>query len=155
NRSRQMRDVAREQAEQRNAAADRGPTAANRAGLGNMVTVRLPDGVEISVPQKGMEQRFIAFIQYPSPRVDVTTWFDLDRLQFDTGSASLKPESQEQLRSVAEILKANPNVHVKIGGYTDNVGDSVSNLRLSQARASSVAQELMRLGVPADHCEYE
>ena len=40
---------------------------------------------------------------------------------------------------MAAILKAYPNVHVKIGGYTDNTGDAAANLELCpMARAKNV-----------------
>src|SRR3954454_8238059 len=100
-----------------------------------------------------MEDHLLAFIQDPSKPVDETTWFDFDRLLFDTTSATLQPSSQEQLHNVAEILKASPNVHVKIGGYTDNTGDASANQRLSQQRADSVKQELINMGISADRLE--
>jgi outer membrane protein OmpA-like peptidoglycan-associated protein len=78
--------------------------------------------------------------------VDKTTWFDFDRLLFDTGSATLRPESQEQLKNIAEILKAYPAVEVKVGGYTDNVGDAASNQKLSEDRAANVTKELVAMG---------
>ena len=62
----------------------------------------------------------------------------------------LRPESREQLRNIAEILKAYPNVQVKVGGYTDSSGDPATNLRLSQDRANSVRQELVGLGIAGD-----
>jgi OOP family OmpA-OmpF porin len=40
-----------------------------------------------------------------------------------------------------------PNVNVKIGGYTDNVGDPGANQRLSQNRAVNTMNELATLGV--------
>jgi len=55
----------------------------------------------------------------PSAPVDDKTWFSCDRLTFETGKATLKPESQEQLKNLAEILKAYPKVAIKVGGYTD------------------------------------
>lgn len=70
-------------------------------------------------------------------------------------SATLKPESQEQLRNIAEILKAYPRVNVRIGGYTDNVGDSQANLRLSQDRADNVMKELAALGVASERMTAE
>jgi outer membrane protein OmpA-like peptidoglycan-associated protein len=45
------------------------------------------------------------------------------------------------------ILKAYPNVHVRIGGYTDNQGDGAANLKLSQDRADDVMQQIVVLGV--------
>jgi K(+)-stimulated pyrophosphate-energized sodium pump len=76
-------------------------------------------------------------------------------LVFDTDSATLRPESQEQLQNIAAIRKAYPNVRVKIGGYTDSTGDPDANLRLSQARANTVTAELARLGVSSDRMQAE
>src|SRR5262249_30858006 len=70
------------------------------------------------------------------------TWFDFDRLLFDSGQATLQPASQEQLRNIASILKAYPQVRVQIGGYTDNTGDPAANLQLSQQRADTVMSRL-------------
>src|SRR4029434_3190320 len=69
--------------------------------------------------------------------------------------AQLEPESRDQLRNVAEIMKAYPNVKMKIGGYTDNVGDPASNLKLSQDRATNVAAALVALGVSSDRLSAE
>src|SRR5580698_3249800 len=79
--------------------------------------------------------------------VDKTTWFDFDRLLFDTGKSTLQPASQDQLNDVAAILKAFPKVNIRIGGYTDNVGDKAANVTLSQQRASNVMAELVKAGV--------
>jgi len=87
--------------------------------------------------------------------VDTTTWFDFDRLLFDTGSATLRPESSAQLHDVAAILKAHPQANVKIGGYTDNVGTSTSNHALSQERADSVKTQLVKMGVDSSRLTTE
>jgi outer membrane protein OmpA-like peptidoglycan-associated protein len=76
--------------------------------------------------------------------------FSFDRLLFSTGSATLQPQSSEQLHNIAAILKAYPNTHLTIGGYTDNTGDAAQNLKLSQDRADSVTAELVKLGVAKD-----
>jgi outer membrane protein OmpA-like peptidoglycan-associated protein len=123
------------------------------AGLGDFVTRRLPGNVDLNVPQMGVESRLLAFIQDPAKNVDEITWFDFDRLLFNTNSAQLRPESQEQLGNIAAILIAYPDVHIKVGGYTDNTGDSESNLKLSQDRADGVVGELITLGVQPDRLE--
>jgi outer membrane protein OmpA-like peptidoglycan-associated protein len=115
----------------------------------------LPTKIELNIPDRGMENHLLNFIEDSSKTVDSTTWFNFDRLLFESGSATLKPESQEQLRNVAEILKAYPGVNVKIGGYTDNQGDPASNVKLSQDRASNVKNELARLGVSSNRVESE
>ena len=117
------------------------------AALGEFFKRKLPNGIEIEIPKLGVENNLLAFIEDAAKPVDKTTWFDFDRLLFDTGKATLKPESDAQLKTVSEILKAYPNVHIKVGGYTDNVGDKAANMALSAARAASVMGELVKLGV--------
>lgn len=122
------------------------PVAAAYAGLGEFIEKRLPNGFILKIPSNGVENKLLAFIEDASRQVDKDTWFSFDRLEFETGSAALRPASFEQLRNIAEILKAYPQVHLKLGGYTDNVGNDVSNRKLSQARANSTMQEIAKLG---------
>ena len=117
------------------------------ARLGEMVKVTLPDGTVLNVPQLGVEQKLISYLNDPNSTISDDKWFDFDRLLFDTGAATLQPASQEQLANVASILKAYPNAKVTIGGYTDNTGDPAANQQLSQQRADNVMAELVRLGV--------
>jgi len=123
--------------------------------LGKFLAVKLPNGIELKVPEFGVEKKLIAFIEDKSKPVDKTTWFTFDRLEFETGSATLKPTSAEQLKNIAEILKAYPKVALKIGGYTDNVGKPADNLALSQKRAANTMQELVKLGTDAKRLEAE
>lgn len=119
------------------------------AALGEFYVLKLPDGTELNVPRLGIESKLVAFIEDSSKPADTTTWFDFDRLLFDTGKATLQPASAEQLHNVAAILKAFPKVHARIGGYTDNTGDAGANLKLSNDRAKNVMDELVTLGVAA------
>ncbi len=112
--------------------------------LKGFVVRMLPGNVSLNIPPNGIEARLLAFIQDPTKAVEPATWFDFDRLVFDTDSATLRPESQEQLGNIAAILKAYPNVHIKIGGYTDNSGDAQHNLTLSEDRANGVKDESSR-----------
>jgi OmpA-OmpF porin, OOP family len=121
--------------------------------LGEFVVRRLPGNVNLNVPQLGVESRLLAFIQDPSKNVDEVTWFDFDRLLFDKDSAQLRPESEEQLRNIAAILTVYPDVHIKVGGYTDTTGDPQANLKLSQDRADRVVAELTSFGIEPDRLE--
>jgi outer membrane protein OmpA-like peptidoglycan-associated protein len=123
------------------------PPAAPAGNLGAFIDKRLSNGVSLRIPTNGVENRLIGFIEDSSRNVDKETWFSFDRLEFETGSAALRPTSQEQLRNVAEILKAYPNVAVKLGGYTDNTGNAAQNLKLSQDRANTTMRELVALGI--------
>ena len=117
------------------------------ASLGDMMKVKLPDGQELNVPSLGVEKRLVSYLDSNPTVGSDKTWFEFDRLLFDTGQATLQPASQEQLGNIAAILKAYPNVKVKIGGYTDNTGDAAANQTLSQQRADTVMGQLVTLGV--------
>jgi OOP family OmpA-OmpF porin len=123
------------------------PAVVDSSAASGMVHESIPGGIELTVAPNGIEAHLIRFIKDPSARVNDTTWFNFDRLLFETGSATLKPESQAQLKSVAQILQAYPNVKARIGGYTDNSGNAAANLKLSEARAQNVRAELEKLGV--------
>ena len=118
----------------------------NAVNLGAFSLQKLVNGIELNLPELGVENKLLAFIKSDKP-VDKETWFDFDRLLFQTGSATLEPQSQEQLKNIAEILKAYPAVHIKLGGYTDNTGNAAANLKLSQDRANSVRAELENMGI--------
>ena len=61
---------------------------------------------------------------------------------FDVNAATLRPESSGQLKEIAEVLKQNPDVRIKIIGHTDSDGDDASNLHLSKKRAEAVKASL-------------
>ncbi len=117
--------------------------------LGAMGALKLADGVEINVGGNSAEKKLHDFITDASKAVDKTTWFTMDRLYFESGKAVLKPASQEQLKNIAAILKAYPALELKLGGYTDNTGDSAANVALSQQRAETAKAELVKLGADA------
>lgn len=119
-------------------------------------TLKLDNGLELNIAANGnpIEVGLIDFIRSDKP-VDKTTWFDFDRLLFETGKATLKPESQEQLKNVSEIMKAFPAVNIKLGGYTDNTGDANANLKLSSDRAAAVEAELVAMGIDNSRIDSE
>lgn len=61
---------------------------------------------------------------------------------FDVNSANIKPESYGTLKEMANVLKENPDLKVKIVGYTDSDGNEADNLDLSKRRAAAVKAAL-------------
>ena len=61
---------------------------------------------------------------------------------FDVNSDRIKPESNGALKEIAQVLKDNPTVKVKIIGHTDSDGNATSNLDLSKRRAAAVRTAL-------------
>lgn len=70
--------------------------------------------------------------------------FSTTGMLFDVNSAVLKPESYGSLKDIADVLKDNAAVNVKIIGHTDSDGDAAQNLALSQKRAAAVKDALVK-----------
>jgi len=72
-------------------------------------------------------------------------------IYFDVNKDVVKPESYGTLKEIAAILNEVPDVQVKIVGHTDSDGADAANLDLSQRRAASVKNELVKsFGVNGD-----
>ena len=67
----------------------------------------------------------------------------LNNIFFDTDKFELKEESKQELEKLIVFLKENKNIKIEISGHTDNIGDSVHNMKLSKNRAKSVCEYLM------------
>ncbi|MBK8183832.1 MAG: OmpA family protein [Candidatus Competibacteraceae bacterium] len=119
------------------------------------VELVLRDNTKLMVWPDSIERQLVAFIEDTKKVPDEKNWFTFDRLDFETGSATLKPTSQERLKHVAAVLKAYPSVRIKIGGYTDNTGDPQKNLQLSDDRAKAAKQILVNLGIDGGRVEAE
>lgn len=65
-------------------------------------------------------------------------------IYFDVNKDVVKPESFGTLKGIADVLKANPDVRVKIAGHTDSDGADAANLDLSKRRGASVKNELVK-----------
>ena len=63
-------------------------------------------------------------------------------IHFDTGQSSIKAESSQALKNIAEYLNAHQDEKFLIVGHTDNTGEFDSNIKLSTERAEAVIQEL-------------
>ncbi|MCU0314974.1 MAG: OmpA family protein [Fimbriimonadaceae bacterium] len=115
----------------------------------------LPGGANITFNANGIEGQLIAFIRDENKPVDRTTWFTFDSLEFESGRATIRPSSQKQLENIATILRAFPDVKLKIGGYTDNTGNAETNQKLSTDRANATRDALITLGIDGTRLEAE
>jgi len=70
----------------------------------------------------------------------------LDYVTFPTNSHELTAESSNQLDYLATTLRKNPSINVEVGGHTDSQGDATANQGLSERRANSVTDYLMKVG---------
>ncbi|HRZ76472.1 MAG TPA: OmpA family protein [Bacteroidales bacterium] len=86
--------------------------------------------------------------------IEVGESYKLNDIHFATDSFSLTPASGLVIEGFVEFLRENPRVKVTIEGHTDDVGDAAYNQRLSEQRARSVFDQLLRQGIPADRLNF-
>jgi OOP family OmpA-OmpF porin len=65
-------------------------------------------------------------------------------INFETGSATLTPESERQMEQLLRDLLVASSAAVEIHGHTDNVGNPQTNMNLSETRAFAVKEWLER-----------
>ena len=80
--------------------------------------------------------------------------FAMRAVQFETGKATLKEESNSILDQIVEIMNRYPGYKLRINGHTDNTGDEDFNLVLSQERAKACYQYLASKGISPERMSY-
>ncbi len=78
----------------------------------------------------------------------------LRNIFFDFGSALLRPESEEELERLRQLLQAHPEMKIEIRGHTDDVGSEEANQQLSEARARAVYEWLVAHGIEAERLQW-
>jgi len=73
--------------------------------------------------------------------------FTLNNVFFDSGKSTLRPESDKELNQLAEYMTLKKALVIEIAGHTDNVGAAAANQKLSEDRANSVRQYLIKKGI--------
>ena len=79
----------------------------------------------------------------------------LHNLFFATNKTTILPESEPSLQDLYDLMAENPDIRIRITGHTDNVGSDRANQRLSEGRANSVRDNLIKRGIDAGRIEAE
>ena len=69
------------------------------------------------------------------------------KINFDTGKASIRPESDELIKNLAESAKKCPYKEFEVSGHTDSTGGLDANMLLSELRAQALVERLVDLGL--------
>ena len=70
-------------------------------------------------------------------------------INFDTDQATLKVDGSSAVQEISNVLHNDPTLKLAIHGFTDNTGNAEHNLKLSQARAETVKNEIIKSGIEA------
>ena len=68
-------------------------------------------------------------------------------INFDSGKSTIKKESMPVVDQIIEMMKQATDIQISVEGHTDNVGNNESNQKLSEARAKSVVDDIVKGGI--------
>jgi outer membrane protein OmpA-like peptidoglycan-associated protein len=83
----------------------------------------------------------------PTVNLDTVTKYTPKNVLFELSKPIMLPSSYTELDNLAAMLKRFPNKKVLVLGHTDNVGDAVANTKLSEQRAQTVVDYLIKKGI--------
>jgi OmpA-OmpF porin, OOP family len=96
---------------------------------------------------KSMQQEVTADASGIADELNKSGHMALYGIHFETGKATILPDSESVLGEVAKMLQQNPDMKVSVEGHTDNVGSATSNQTLSEKRAQAVVAWLTSHGI--------
>jgi len=116
--------------------------------LGQTRSIEIGEGAELAVK----------FDLVPEPKEKLVTIVNkkietVRRIHFITAKATLLPDSYALLQQVADLILKSDIKRIRIVGHTDNSGTKKRNLKLSVARAASVAEFLEKAGIDKKRIE--
>lgn len=85
------------------------------------------------------------------PKEEVKTPFPV--IYFSFNSVWIEPDEKAKIKEIADLMKANPDMRIRITGWGDNVGGEEVNKRVSLQRAEAVKRMLGKWLIPAERVE--
>ena len=96
-----------------------------------------------------MKQEVTADASSLSDEITKTGHVAVYGIHFDTGKATIQPDSEQALTEVAKLLEQSPDLKIRVEGHTDNQGAAAANQALSEKRAQAVVTWLTAHGTSA------
>ncbi len=106
-------------------------------------TYTLPDGTKIDIEPKGFEGDLKTAIT----NRELFKPIIFDSIYFESGSTTIKSESDHQLKATAALLHHHQDTQILLRGHTDSTGGVSRNVQLSLYRANATALALGKLGI--------
>ncbi len=114
-------------------------------------TATIASGVK-DLAGNALENSYVwSFTTIPAPKIVPAVLISLEDSHFDFDSAALNENGKTILNYNAKILKENPNMEIRIAGYTSASGTKEYNQKLSERRAASVKNYLVKEGGIAEN----
>lgn len=79
--------------------------------------------------------------------------FRLNNIYFAYNMADINPDAAHELDKLVQLLNDNPEIKIEMGSHTDSVASDEYNIELSQRRAESTVNYLIRKGIDPKRLE--
>lgn len=83
-------------------------------------------------------------------RLEKNKIFVLNNIYFDLDKSDIRPDAALELDKLVELLNDNPEIKIEMGSHTDSIASNSYNLQLSQRRAESTVNYLIKNGIAAE-----
>ncbi|MEO9477833.1 MAG: OmpA family protein [Cyclobacteriaceae bacterium] len=104
--------------------------------------------------EKSELKDFITNITFDSKimmeRIVIEKAIVLNNIYYDLDKADIRPDAAVVLDSLVGIMKDNPEIYVELGSHTDARADNDYNMDLSNRRAQSAVNYMIRSGVESE-----
>lgn len=107
------------------------------------------EGTETSVGRKESEDIVLNIKLQPIPKEPIP----LPEIRYDVGKYDLKPQYQDSLNGLIEIMKSNPTFVIELASHTDYTDTDEHNNVLSYNRAKGVVDYLATKGIELERME--
>jgi outer membrane protein OmpA-like peptidoglycan-associated protein len=147
----QEADAARQQADEARAQADAARAQASleaqkaQAAAAEADRLRAQAEADKNHLREQLLQQFNAVL--PTQETPRGLVVQMQDVLFDLGKYTLKPAAREALAKISGIVISHPGLNLQVEGYTDITGSLAFNQKLSEQRADTVRDYLMKEGV--------
>ena len=79
-------------------------------------------------------------------KIKVNDSFKIENIRYDLNKSEIRPDAAKELDNLVQILRDNPGIVVELGSHTDCRASDDYNLNLSQRRAESAVEYIVKKG---------
>ncbi|GIV37054.1 MAG: cell envelope biogenesis protein OmpA [Cyclobacteriaceae bacterium] len=83
-------------------------------------------------------------------KIEINKIFVLENIYYDFNKYDINPAAARELDKLAQILTDNPEIKIELSSHTDSVDTEEYNMWLSQKRAESAVNYLIKKGISPD-----
>ena len=101
----------------------------------------------LQIPKIFAKTEFVLNVSLKPLLVSEGKFYVIKNVFFDYGKYDLTRDAQIEIEKLHDIMAANPNLYVEVIGYTDSKSSADFNQKLSEKRAKSVINYLIKKGI--------